>query len=105
VVTKSNGPLLLAGTRVTGTQPHLGTFYGWLRPVAAAAQEMPPYSPDTNQDEWVWNNVKTTQVGRKMITSVSDLYSNVLGALRRLQENPGIVRGFFGDPNLAYIAW
>jgi transposase len=66
---------------------------------------LPPYSPDTNPDEWVWNNVKTTQVGRKMITSVSDLYSNVLGALRRLQESPGIVRGFFGDPSLAYIAW
>lgn len=32
--------LLLAGTRVTGPSPHLGTFYGWLRPVAAAAQTM-----------------------------------------------------------------
>jgi tryptophanyl-tRNA synthetase len=33
-------PLLLAGTRVTGPTPHLGTFYGWLRPVAAAARSM-----------------------------------------------------------------
>lgn len=33
-------PLLLAGTRVTGTQPHLGTFYGWIRPIADAAGTM-----------------------------------------------------------------
>ncbi|MCK9924316.1 IS630 family transposase [Frankia sp. AgPm24] len=66
---------------------------------------LPPYAPDTNPDEWVWNNVKTAKVGRKMITSVSDLYSNVLAALRRLQENPGLVMGFFGDPHLAYINW
>jgi len=66
---------------------------------------LPPYAPDTNPDEWVWNNVKTAQVGRKMITSVSDLYSNVLAALRRLQENPALVMGFFGDAHLAYIRW
>jgi hypothetical protein len=52
-------------------------------------------SPDTNPDEWVWNNVKRTHIGRKIITSISDLHSNVLGAHRGLQENPGIVRGFY----------
>ncbi|ORT46789.1 hypothetical protein KBI5_23280, partial [Frankia sp. KB5] len=62
-------------------------------------------APDTNPDEWVWNNVKTAQIGRKMITSVSDLYSNALTALRRLQENSALVIGFFGDPHLAYIGW
>ncbi|EYT91618.1 hypothetical protein ThrDRAFT_02741 [Frankia casuarinae] len=40
-----------------------------------------------------------------MITSVSDLYSNALTALRRLQENSALVIGFFGDPHLAYIRW
>ena len=33
-------PLLLAGTRVTGAQPHLGTFYGWIRPIVDAASIM-----------------------------------------------------------------
>jgi transposase len=66
---------------------------------------LPPYAPDTNPDEWVWNNVKTAQIGRKMVRSVSDLYSNALAALRRLQDNPALVLGFFGDPHLAYIRW
>ncbi|ORT46552.1 IS630 family transposase [Frankia sp. KB5] len=50
---------------------------------------LPPYAPDTNPDEWVWNNVKTAKIGRKTITSISDLYSQALAALRRLQEQPG----------------
>lgn len=33
-------PLLLAGIRLTGSAPHLGTFYGWIRPVTRAAESM-----------------------------------------------------------------
>lgn len=33
-------PLLLAGMRLTGADPHLGTFYGWIRPVAQATTRM-----------------------------------------------------------------
>jgi transposase len=78
---------------VAGTDGKIRIFY------------LPPYAPDTNPDEWVWNNVKTAQIGRKMITSVSDLYANALAALRRLHANPCLVVGFFGDPHLAYIGW
>lgn len=35
--------------------------------------------------------------------SADDLKSMAIGALRRLQKLPGIVRGFFRDPKLAYI--
>jgi hypothetical protein len=33
-------PMLLAGTRLTGAEPHLGTFYGWIRPITKAAETM-----------------------------------------------------------------
>jgi transposase len=66
---------------------------------------LPPYAPDTNPDEWVWNNVKNGQVLRKNIADVSDLYSMAEAALRRLQKAPEIVLGFFQDPHLAYIGW
>ena len=32
-----------------------------------------------------------------------DLRAKVISALRRLQKLPNIVRGYFRDPNLAYI--
>ena len=64
---------------------------------------LPPYSPDLNPDEWVWNNVKNDRIGRSVIMSADDLKAKAMGALRRLQKLPGIVRGFFRDPKLAYI--
>lgn len=64
---------------------------------------LPPYSPDLNPDEWVWNNVKNDRIGRGVIMSADDLKSKAIGALRRLQKLPDVVRGFFRDPKLAYI--
>lgn len=64
---------------------------------------LPPYSPDLNPDEWVWNNVKNDRIGRGVIISADDLKAKAIGALRRLQKLPGIVRGFLRDPKLAYI--
>jgi transposase len=65
---------------------------------------LPPYSPELNPDEWVWKNVKHDRIGRSAVHSKDDLKSLALGALRRLQKLPGVVRGFFADPELAYIA-
>jgi transposase len=64
---------------------------------------LPAYSPQLNPDEWVWNNVKNTQIGRKIVTRKSDLANNAWNALQRLKDLPWLVRGFFHDPNLAYI--
>ena len=64
---------------------------------------LPPYSPDLDPDEWVWNNVKNDRIGRSVIMSADDLKAKAIGALRRLQKLPGIVRGFLRDPKLAYI--
>jgi len=64
---------------------------------------LPGYSPHLNPDEWVSNNVKAARIGRAGITSQDDLRAKVISALRRLQKLPHIVRGFFRDPNLAYI--
>lgn len=64
---------------------------------------LPPYSPDLNPDEWVWNNVKNDRVARQVIMGKDDLKAKATGALRRLQKLPDVVRGFFRDPHLSYI--
>ena len=65
---------------------------------------LPGYSPELNPDEWVWNNVNNTRIGRVVSHSQDDLMSKALGALRRLQKMPDLIRSFFRDPDLAYIA-
>ena len=64
---------------------------------------LPPYSPELNPDEWVNKNIKHDNVARAVVQNVDELKSFMLGALRRLQKSPQIVRGFFADPKLAYI--
>jgi transposase len=65
---------------------------------------LPPYSPELNPDEWVWKNVKHDRVGKTAIRSADDLRRKAEIALHRLQQLPNLVRAFFADPCLHYIA-
>lgn len=64
---------------------------------------LPGYSPELNPDEWVWKNVKHDRIGKTGVTSRQDLKAKAVGALRRLQKRPGLIRAFFADPHLRYI--
>ena len=43
------------------------------------------------------------RVGRTSVTGPAEFKTKVIGALRRLQKMPHIVRAFFADPDLHYI--
>jgi transposase len=62
---------------------------------------LPPYSPELNPDEYVWNNLKAN-VGRKMTTHAEEMKSRVVSHLRSLQKNPEKVRSFFRSPTTSY---
>ncbi len=64
---------------------------------------LPPYSPELNPDELVWNNVKN-RVGRSMLAGPIDLQKKVHSQLRWLQKNPQVVRNFFQEPHVQYAA-
>lgn len=65
---------------------------------------LPPYSPELNPDELVWNDVKNNGVGRTLLHSPADLMRAVVGRLRYLQKSPEIVRSFFQVPETCYAA-
>ena len=56
---------------------------------------LPPYSPEINPDELVWNDVKNNGVGRALIRNARDLYCAVNSRVRLLPTNPDKVRAFF----------
>jgi transposase len=64
---------------------------------------LPPYSPELNPDELVWNNVKS-KVGRSSIKGPDDLGMKVRYYLRSLQRNPDTICSFFREPNVRYAA-
>jgi len=65
---------------------------------------LPPYSPELNPDEYVWNDLKSHGLGRKVITSLPQMRHAVLSHLRQLQKLPDIVRSFFRSRTTGYAA-
>ena len=65
---------------------------------------LPPYSPELNPDEQVWNYVKHHGVGKAFLRSASDLRRFVLARLRSLQRLPWTIRMFFLTPDTRYAA-
>lgn len=65
---------------------------------------LPPYSPELNPDEFVWNDVKNNGVGRSFIAQKQDLKTAVVSRLRFLQKNPPHVRSFFQAKTTRYAA-
>jgi hypothetical protein len=51
----------------------------------------------------VWKNVKHNRVGRTSVRNADEFKTKILGALRRLQIPPALVRAFFADPDLRFI--
>ena len=65
---------------------------------------LPPYSPDLNPDELVWNHLKNNTVGRSTVTDKANFKKQVTRSMKSLQKNKDKVRSFFQKPNLKYAA-
>ena len=76
---------------VASTDGHLELFF------------LPPYSPELNPDELVWNHLKTHGVRKRLLQTPQEFKRYVLGHMRSLQRTPALLRGFFKKPSLRYI--
>ncbi|SFW90836.1 transposase, partial [Burkholderia sp. NFACC33-1] len=64
---------------------------------------LPPYSPHLNPDEQVWAHVKRS-VSRRLVQSKDDMKRLAIGALRRIQKLPALVKSFFRQPECQYAS-
>ncbi|QQE86905.1 IS630 family transposase [Azotobacter chroococcum] len=64
---------------------------------------LPPYSPQLNPDEQVWGHVKRS-VSRRLVQNREEMKKLALGALRRIQKLPELVKSFFRHPDCRYTA-
>lgn len=79
----------LVRTYVEGLNGQLKLFY------------LPPYSPHLNPDEQVWAHVKR-QVAKRLVQDKDEMKRLALGALRRIQRLPSLVKSFFLQPECQY---
>ncbi len=64
---------------------------------------LPPYSPELNPDELVWNHLKNHGVGKRIVNSREDLKRVVIAHLRFLQKTPDLIRAFFRESHVRYV--
>lgn len=65
---------------------------------------LPPYSPELNPDERVWNDLKNGAVGRHALTGPDQLHRAVVNHLRFIQKSPNRVRSYFDAETTKYAA-
>lgn len=63
---------------------------------------LPPYSPELNPDELVWNHLKTHGIGKKILRSREELTQAVYRHMHSLQKTPDIIRRFFRERHVRY---
>ncbi|HET7415901.1 MAG TPA: transposase, partial [Arthrobacter sp.] len=65
---------------------------------------LPPYSPELNPDEQVWNDLKNNGIGRQIITGPDELKAKTRAHLQSLQRRPDRIKSFFKMKETAYAA-
>jgi transposase len=65
---------------------------------------LPPYSPELNPDERVWNDLKNNAVGRQSVKSPQQLRAAVISHLRFIQKTPDRVRSYYNNEETKYAA-
>lgn len=63
---------------------------------------LPPYAPDLNPDEFVWQYVKTNGVSKKPLRKNESLRERVAQDLAALKKNARLLRSFFMAESVVY---
>lgn len=65
---------------------------------------LPPYAPDLNPDEFVWNYMKTTGVSKKPLKKNESLRERVEHDLNAIHASKILVASFFSAKSVAYAS-
>jgi len=65
---------------------------------------LPPYSPELNPDEWVWNHLKNNGLGRQIIHTKPQMKRAVISHMRRIQKSANLICSFFQAETTRYAA-
>lgn len=64
---------------------------------------LPPYAPDLNPDEFVWNQMRHNGTSKKPLRKNESLRRRVEKDLADIKNNPPLVRSFFRAESVAYL--
>jgi transposase len=63
-------------------------------------EPLPPYAPDLNPVEWLWEHLKKVELRNKTCLDLEELHSELHLAVDRVRQRSGLVRSFFEGAGL-----
>ena len=63
-------------------------------------EPLPPYAPELNPDEGVWNELKHHDLANVSCLDLRGLRTQLRRGIQRLQHRPNLIRGFFAQAGL-----
>jgi transposase len=63
---------------------------------------LPPYSPELNPDELVWNNARQKVAKKKYTPTKNTFKQTVRNTMTGIQKNTALIKAFFNEQNVAY---
>lgn len=66
---------------------------------------LPPYAPDLNPDEFVWQYAKTNGAAKRPLKKNESLRTRVESDLEAIKSRPDLVRSFFKAESVAYASY
>ena len=63
-------------------------------------EPLPPYAPELNPDEEVWNELKHHDLANVSCLDLRGLRTQLRRGIQRLQHRPNLIRGFFAQAGL-----
>jgi transposase len=63
---------------------------------------LPPYAPDLNPDEFVWNHLKRNGLSRRPLRQNESLKARVAKDLASIKRKPALIRSFFQAKSVDY---
>ena len=63
---------------------------------------LPPYSPQLNPDELVWNDLEHHTIGKRAFHTIGELKRLIHEHMEWLRHAPALIRRFFDEPHVRY---
>ena len=66
---------------------------------------LPPYAPDLNPDEFVWQHLKQNGTSKKPLKKDEPLKQRVSDDLAAIKKNKALLKSFFSAESVAYAIY
>ena len=65
---------------------------------------LPPYAPDLNPDELVWNQMRNVGTSKKPLKKGESLKSRAILDLENIKKNKALIKSFFQEESVLFAA-